>query len=307
MECTLTALCLRYLTFEYFEAVIEPDRLRDFVLSGCLALQDYAVAKWFHHFQAMLDAGPSLLTQASENENGLEEITDSLDDFAQFYEDGLAEPIAPEARSSCVAFENCAFYENLVLIWSHIYRHQHKSPEERHNASLKLLADALKRNRKLVEEFTSFRDKQALHEFYGGERRYKCPKLTCFHFHEGFKDSKSRDNHIKRHDRPYNCTISDCSAAEFGFSTNKDLEKHTRTYHPEITDLANLFPTVATTPKAKATWPCEICGKKFTRGFILRNHIQSHNGQRPHSCPECGKAFTRANDCKRHQKLHEKR
>jgi hypothetical protein len=37
-----------------------------------------------------------------------------------------------------------------------------------------------------------------------------------------------------------------------------------------------------------------------------QNHENSHRGERPYECPECGKASTRMNDCKRHQKLHER-
>ncbi|KAK2808656.1 hypothetical protein FQN50_004520 [Emmonsiellopsis sp. PD_5] len=305
VECNLTALCLKYLTFEYFEAEISDNELRGFALSGCLAFQDYAVAKWFHHVEAMVDGSSRLLTQEPENENKFD-LEDSLNDFAQFYADDLGETIAPASEERCAPFKNLYLYSDLVLIYSHIHQHQHKPPGERNNVGLKSLAKALTRNRALIEGFTTA-EKHVLDEFYGGERKFKCPKLTCFFFHEGFKDAKSRDNHINRHDRPFSCTVPDCSAAEFGFSTNKDLEKHVRAYHPEVSDQMNLFPTPVVTPKAKTPWKCERCGKKFTRGFILKNHILSHNGARPFSCPECGKSFTRANDCRRHQKIHERR
>jgi uncharacterized Zn-finger protein len=52
---------------------------------------------------------------------------------------------------------------------------------------------------------------------------------------------------------------------------------------------------------------CELCGKRFTRGFHQRSHLRSHAGERPFKCRECGRAFTRDNDCKRHEKLHARR
>jgi uncharacterized Zn-finger protein len=73
-----------------------------------------------------------------------------------------------------------------------------------------------------------------------------------------------------------------------------------------MSDLAQSFKP-ASAPRAKTAWACSICGKTFTRNFHKLDHEKSHRGERPHECPECGKAFTRLNDCKRHQKLHDRR
>jgi uncharacterized Zn-finger protein len=35
--------------------------------------------------------------------------------------------------------------------------------------------------------------------------------------------------------------------------------------------------------------------------------MRSHFGDRPYACSSCGKAFTRLNDCRRHEKIHEKK
>lgn len=322
VECNLTALCLQYLTFECFDKDLEEDRLRKFALDGYFAFQDYAVAKWFHHFRAVTEHGKILCPgdreaaaamgekAVQETEVALAEVNEAIDDFICRYEEILEEDPVGDSKYACEPFRECSFYDNLLAMWSHIYRHQTGGFEARNGVGIKALGEVLTRNRKLIEELTSSstsysEKRQDLSTFYG-EKRFKCPKITCFYFHEGFKDAKSRDTHINRHDRPFNCTAPDCSVAEFGFASGKDLEKHMRSFHPEISDQANSFAKAVAAP-SKTPWACSMCDKKFTRGFHLRSHIRNHNGERPFACSECGKAFTRSNDCRRHEKLHSKR
>lgn len=54
------------------------------------------------------------------------------------------------------------------------------------------------------------------------------------------------------------------------------------------------------------TCPSPGCGKTFDRDVTLRDHIRSHNEERPFRCkwPGCGKGFARDHDCKRHEQLH---
>jgi Zinc finger, C2H2 type len=310
VECNLTTLCLRYFTFECFEKDIEQDRLRQFALKGYFAFQDYAIAKWFHHFLAMVDEGKDLLSGGDDNQAALEEVGLALDDFANSYEEDILHEVTDsKSEEACRAFNGCGFYDTLLSVWSHIYRHQNKGYEARNDVSIKALSKSLTSSRKLIEGLPSS-DKysgqlQNLDSFYG-EKRYKCTKLNCFYFHEGFKDAKSRDTHINRHDRPFNCDVPDCSIAEFGLSSNKDLERHKRSYHPEPIDQANTFTAVARAPD-KTLHPCTLCDKRFTRKVNLQSHVDNHKGKRPFDCKECGKCFTRKNDLFRHNKIHARR
>lgn len=83
------------------------------------------------------------------------------------------------------------------------------------------------------------------------------------------------------------------------------MGRHTRSFHPEISDLAERFNSTHA-KKHKAEHTCPLCGKSFTRRLILADHIKSHKGIRNNECEECGKAFTRKNDLRRHQKIHER-
>lgn len=70
---------------------------------------------------------------------------------------------------------------------------------------------------------------------------------------------------------------------------------HQLFFHPETEDLEKAFSAAARPTTVFTRWSCYICGKLFTRGFHQRNHIRSHNGDRPYACSECGRSFTRAN------------
>lgn len=50
------------------------------------------------------------------------------------------------------------------------------------------------------------------------------------------------------------------------------------------------------------TWPS--CGRTFSRAAKLADHLNSHQGIRPHQCNQCGKSFTRADHLKRHALTH---
>lgn len=324
VECNLTARCLQYLTFECFEQNISQDRLHKLAFEGYFVFQDYAIAKWFHHFNGLVACGQDIQmrgfhirqngqTRDSDIQDALCDIENALENFCSLYSNDLMqEPIVARSERVWQAFGSFGFYSNLERLRSHISQHEEKDFETKNDISIKELKEVLLRNRNSLEELVASNDisstriqPQQLQRFYG-DRIFKCPRINCFYFHEGFKDSKSRNDHVNRHDRPFRCAYPDCSMAEFGFANNRDLDKHRRSFHPEVAEEAHTFPSVDQ-PSSKTPWPCKDCGRQFTRSFAHKNHMRTHRGERPFACPECGRAFTRANDCKRHQKIHARR
>ncbi|KAI8940928.1 hypothetical protein NX059_002183 [Plenodomus lindquistii] len=311
VECELATLCLQYLIFPCFEIDPSPDpnELRQSILEGNLAFEDYAVANWFHHLTAWANSGEKFLNEVPNRDQLLADITDAMDDFmTQYQEEQWDQGIIDVCKVRCGVFSSHNLYDNLVALMSHIYAFQTKGFDARHTISITSLSLALDRNRKMLEQLPSKLndfEKVTYRKFYDDERLYKCSRITCRYFSEGFRDQKARKRHVDIHNRPYQCEVLDCLGTE-GFASQKDLDKHTRGYHPERSDLAETFRS-ATAKRANASHACTMCGKTFTRNFHRKNHEASHRGEKPHECAECGRAFTRLNDLKRHQKLHDRK
>jgi len=283
-------------------------------MKGYYAFLDYAVAKWSHHFCAVINSAEALLEANKDTEKAKHEITEALYNFTLRYNDDLnsseneatADGIPPGFPDSARRmFEEFGYGIELVIsVWLHVEMHQRKAPND---VSLKNLETALELIRASIEEQTSnarlsIRDQSDLDSFYG-EKRYKCSKLTCFYFNEGLADAKARDMHVDRHNRPFRCDVAECPSVDIGFTSTKQLDDHKRQYHLGIEDQAKSFPEPPSTPK-NSKWICPKCNKSFTRNLALQSHLLAHNGERPFECSHCGKAFTRQNDCTRHERIH---
>ncbi|KAH5205185.1 hypothetical protein HBI18_154700 [Parastagonospora nodorum] len=309
VECELATMCLQYLTFPCFR--IDPDdgprELRQHMLSGHFAFQDYAIATWFHHVNAFVQKGEQFLRDADEKEKHLNDLWEALEEFTSFHQEDWYGGIVQSCSEACGMFRPYMLYEVLVQIKSHIYTFQQKGFDARHKISIQGLDAALERNRKILEDppkDMAPAEKVLYTKFYDDKKLFKCTKITCRYFSQGFSDKKARKRHVNIHDRPFQCEVRDCLGQE-GFANEKDLRNHKRSFHPDMCDLAESFKS-SIAKRTNAGHACGYCGKTFTRKFHREDHEKSHRGERPHVCSECGRAFTRRNDCERHKKLHER-
>jgi hypothetical protein len=204
--------------------------MRKMILNGDFAFQDYAIAKWFNHVNAWVGSGGKFLEEAIDQQSQLQSISEAMDDFMIRYDgEDWTTDLIKDCKTNCSVFEQHPFYDGLVQLTSHIYVFQKKGFEARHKISIKSLAEALDRNRKLLEEFPKTKpspdEKAEYNRFYDEERRFKCTRITCRYFSEGFKDEKTRKRHVNIHDRPFQCEVPDCLGADMGFANTRDLEK----------------------------------------------------------------------------------
>ncbi|KIH58460.1 zinc finger, C2H2 type [Ancylostoma duodenale] len=54
----------------------------------------------------------------------------------------------------------------------------------------------------------------------------------------------------------------------------------------------------------KASHKCDVCGKVFSRLWLLQGHLRSHTGQRPFGCAHCGKSFADRSNLRAHILTH---
>lgn len=218
---------------------------------------DYAVAKWMDHFEHILAKAenPDAKLLFENHEVTIQELVEAVHDFLKLHIADFRNSrqqangrqldinLQPNLYRLLEPFKDAR--PDFESLRAHIVVHRSGDSTACNAISLKRIREAVAATRMDIE--ATFNDPRVkdqtlvpLREFYGS-KVFKCSRLTCFYFHEGFTDSKTRDKHLGRHERPFLCNVPDCTSAEIGFGSKQDLKNHIVQFHADTELKSQMF------------------------------------------------------------------
>ncbi|CAG8962046.1 hypothetical protein HYFRA_00005088 [Hymenoscyphus fraxineus] len=311
VDYSLSLLSLAYLAFPEMDKEREDHCVAADLQSGIHAFYDYASACWAIHLQAGIP-------KPSDGDK-LNLLLETLEPFIELHWSSTAKPLKVTAKvqASLSPVQSKASSELYGKVCQAVeWSRKQLSPQcvsPTQDEALDLW-QVTRKIRSVLEKLhappLSGTEIQSLRQLYGSNW-FKCTRVSCHCYHQGFPTAEKRDRHTARHDRPFLCVFDGCQMQLFGCVTEQELTKHVLDWHGIDAIDGDEYPPPPKKPekistaKNPANFHCPLCpDKSFTRKANLNSHLRAHNNDKPFACVACGERFTRKSDCDRHEKGH---
>ncbi|KAH9238257.1 hypothetical protein K456DRAFT_31785 [Colletotrichum gloeosporioides 23] len=216
----LVSFCTEYLLSPPFSRSSRAEEVRLHARQAYYSLQDYAVAHWYDHLQALRDAlKDETAGSGHENPELMQEVR-RASHSTQFFLEAYVNSI--ETRE-----KNDSLTPDTIL-----NRLPSDDVERTTLLDIEERTSWIRQNIERLNDFT-YEERVILDDLYGTILPYKCPKPICSMFSEGFATTHERAQHINRHDRRFLCNFQFCTGQSFGFDSQANLKTHIKNNHEE--------------------------------------------------------------------------
>lgn len=310
---TMSYLGLSYLGTPQPDTNHIPENTQDDIVGGFYGLLDYSSACWVFHLQRSFDK-----SNIAQEKDLLEELTETLEEFVEIHWSSGSKklPVSASIQRMLSSLSKSDSHDRILqaVAWSKRQLGIHgQAPSNDEALDLWKRVDKVRGTLEDLSTSTISKEKRSSLEHHYGQKHFKCPRISCYYYHEGFSTARDRDSHIEKHERPFLCVVDGCLKATFGYANKAELTRHVFEQHGLDFDDDWDFPVIQedsdntdATPQPAGKFICPQCGKGFTRKHTLKLHIKRHAGEieKPYKCYQCGMAFARNNDRKRHERQH---
>lgn len=177
---------------------------------------------------------------AGSHTGSVNSIEDLIQEFLQnfWWKSERRTAVPSEVRTKFSHFKACEFFNQLtkaVFTWKKLQKAYGTDSVD--SESVELVERICKVRKALEKTLASSKGNDILERnlvtFYGPEL-FKCPRISCKHFTDGFSTEEARDQHFQKHKWSFTCTYPGCPFGTLGFNSIRDLNRHFTSSHEAL-------------------------------------------------------------------------